>query len=68
MQQGLSICLNALLIHILCVQKHVYILFWKQIQTQDSDNIKEDVAEIYLQLFIYDKYINIVCSCSDLVD
>lgn len=52
MQRGLRICLNALLIHIFCVQKYVYILFRKQIQTQDTDNIKEDVAEI-LSAIVY---------------
>lgn len=32
---------------IFCVcKKHVHMLFWKQIETQDTDNIKQDVAEI----------------------
>lgn len=52
MQWGLRICLNALLIHILCVQKYVHILFWEKIQTQDTNNIKEDVAEI-LSAIVY---------------
>lgn len=46
MQWGLSICLTALLIHILCVQKCVHILFSKQIQTQNNDSIKDAAAEI----------------------
>lgn len=46
MQWGLSICLTALLIHILCVQKCVSTLFSKQIQTEDNDSIKDAAAEI----------------------
>lgn len=46
MQWGLSICLTALLIHSLCVQKCVPTVFAKWRQTQDNDSIKDAAAEI----------------------